>query len=61
MTLHEIMVIELVKAVDHIHNQFERDGHALCAKRIQKLIVKKGPTFFVNITPDEAHKIDIYV
>jgi len=61
MTLHEIMVVELVKAVDPVYHQMERDAHAICARRIQRLIAKKGPTFFVNINPEESHKIDIYV
>jgi hypothetical protein len=61
MTLHELMVVELVKAVDPIYHQMERDAHAICAQRIQRLIAKKGPLFFINITPNDSHKIDIYV
>jgi hypothetical protein len=61
ITLHKLMVIELVRAVDPSEHIIERDAHALYAQHIQKAIAKRGATFVVNIEPNNTHLIDIYV
>jgi hypothetical protein len=60
ITLHKLMVIELVRAVDPTEHIIERDAHALYAQHIQKAIAKRGATFIVNVEPNN-HIIDIYV
>lgn len=61
ITLHELMVVELVKAVDPVEHITQRDAHAMYAQHIQKAIIKKGSAFTVNIEPNTHHIIDIYV
>jgi hypothetical protein len=61
MTLHELMVVALVKAVEPTLHDCNRQAYAMSAKMLQKHIVKKGPQYIVHITnPLDVHKIDIY-
>jgi hypothetical protein len=62
MTLHEIMVVALVRAVEPTLHDCYRRAYAMSAKLLQKHIIEKGPHYVVYITnPLDVHKIDIYV
>ena len=61
MTLHEVMVAALVRAVEPTLHDCDRRAYAMSAKMLQKHIMEKGPQYIIYITnPLDVHKIDIY-
>jgi hypothetical protein len=64
MTLHQVMVELLARAVDPKYNIYRQDAYKIHASKLQKLIAVKGPTCLVCDVSvqdvDNIKLVDIY-